>query len=317
MIEADKRALSDITVFNKYSKYLPEKGRRENFEEICTRNKKMHQLKYPELTEAIEVLYDDFVLTKRVLPSMRSLQFGGRPIEMAHNRIFNCAYMPAEDYHFFSELMFLLLGGTGMGYSVQQRHVGKLPPVTEPKNRNKHKYQIQDSIVGWSDAVKIVAKAFLKGGALPTFDYRDVRDKGSELVTTGGLAPGPAPLKECLENLVLLFNGAVGRSLRPIEVHDAACIIADAVLAGGIRRAAMISLFDRYDEEMITCKAGNWWETHAYRGRANNSAVLPRGVVTEQEFSLLMKRVEESGCGEPGVYWTNDLDWGTNPSMAA
>ena len=313
MIEADKRALSDITVFNKYAKYLTSKGRRENFAEICNRNMLMHQAKYPQLETTIGAIYDDFVLTKRVLPSMRSLQFGGRPIEMAHNRIFNCAYMPCEDYHFFSELMFLLLGGTGMGYSVQQRHVGKLPPVGEPKNRNKHKYQIQDSIVGWSDAVKIVAKAFLKGGALPTFDYRDIREKGAELITTGGLAPGPSPLKVCLEQLVLLFNGAVGRALRPIEAHDAACIIADAVLAGGIRRAAMISLFDRYDEEMITCKSGNWWETHPYRGRANNSAVLPRGVVTEEEFSALMKRVEESGCGEPGVYWSNDLDWGTNP----
>lgn len=313
MIEADKQALSDIVVFNKYSKYLPAKGRRENYSEIVTRNKEMHQRKYPQLAEQIEDVYRDFVLSKRVLPSMRSLQFGGRPIELAHNRIFNCAYMPAEDYHFFPELMFLLLGGTGMGYSVQSHHINKLPPVTEPKSRGYHKFQVQDSIVGWSDAVKVVAKAFLTGGSLPAFDYRDIREKGSELVTTGGQAPGPAPLKICVDSLVALFSGAVGRKLKPIEVHDAACIIADAVLAGGIRRAAMISLFDRDDEEMITCKAGNWWETHPHRGRANNSAVLIRGEVTEEEFSALMKRVEESGCGEPGVYWNNNRDWGTNP----
>lgn len=312
-MEADKKALSDIVVFNKYSKYLPEKGRRENFSEIVTRNKEMHQRKYPELKQEIEEVYRDYVLTKRVLPSMRSLQFGGRPIELAHNRQYNCAYMPAEDYHFFPELMFLLLGGTGMGYSVQALHVSKLPPVTEPKSSYVHKYQVQDSIVGWSDAIKVVAKAFLTGGALPVFDYRDIREKGSELVTTGGQAPGPAPLKSCVESLINLFYKAVGRQLRPIEVHDAACIIADAVLAGGIRRAAMISLFDRDDEEMITCKAGNWYETHAYRGRANNSAVLIRGEVTEEEFAALMKRVEESGCGEPGVYWSNDPDSGTNP----
>lgn len=313
MMEPDKRALSDITVFNKYAKFLPDKGRRENYQEIVTRNKEMHQRKYPQLHERIELLYRNYVETKRVLPSMRSLQFGGRPIELSENRIFNCAYMPAEDYHFFSELMFLLLGGTGMGYSVQRIHTEKLPVVTLPKSTGVYKYQVQDSIVGWSDAVKIVTKAFLTGGNLPAFDFRDVREKGSELVTTGGLAPGPEPLRICIEELTKIFGKAVGRKMRPIEVHDAACVIADAVLAGGIRRAAMISLFDRDDEEMITCKAGNWWETHPYRGRANNSAVLIRGKVSIDEFYHLMKRVEESGCGEPGVYWNNNPDWGTNP----
>lgn len=312
-MEADKKALSDITVFNKYAKFILAKGRRENYEEIVTRNKEMHQRKYPQLAEQIEDVYANFVLNKRVLPSMRSLQFGGRPIELAHNRIFNCAYMPAEDYHFFPELMFLLLGGTGMGYSVQSHHVAKLPSVTEPASRDYHKFQVQDSIVGWADAIKVVAKAFLCGGALPAFDYRDIREKGSELVTTGGQAPGPAPLKLCVEKLVELFSGALGRNLRPIEVHDAACIIADAVLAGGIRRAAMISLFDLSDEEMITSKSGNWWETHPYRARSNNSAVLVRGEVTCDQFVKLMARVEASGCGEPGVYWNNNRDWGTNP----
>ncbi|QHJ80626.1 MAG: hypothetical protein [Bacteriophage sp.] len=312
-MEADKKALSDITVFNKYAKFIPDKGRRENYEEIVTRNKDMHQRKYPQLHKQIEDVYKDYVSTKRVLPSMRSLQFGGRPIELAHNRIFNCAYMPAEDYHFFPELMFLLLGGTGMGYSVQSHHVNKLPPVTEPKSRDYHKFQVQDSIAGWADAIKVVAKAFLVGGNLPAFDYRDIREKGSELVTTGGQAPGPEPLKACVNNLVNLFSGAVGRNLRPIEVHDAACIIADAVLAGGIRRAAMISLFDVSDEEMIACKSGNWWETHPFRARSNNSAVLIRGEVTCDQFVKLMGRVEASGCGEPGVYWNNNKDWGTNP----
>jgi ribonucleoside-triphosphate reductase len=312
-IEFDKQALSDITVFNKYARFNHEEGRRENYHEIAVRNMQMHQRKYPSISSEIAKLYRYAVFTKKVLPSMRSLQFGGRPIEMAHNRIFNCAYMPAEDYHFFSELMFLLLGGTGMGYSVQRQHTEQLPAVCAPKNIGTQRYQVQDSIVGWADAIKIVAKAYLKGGALPRFDYRDIREKGSELVTTGGMAPGPAPLLLCVEALTDLFHSAIGRQLRPIEVHDAACIIADAVLAGGIRRAAMISLFDRDDEEMLTSKAGEWYVTHPYRGRANNSAVLLRGEVTEEEFTALMVRVEESGCGEPGVYWTNNKDWGTNP----
>ncbi len=309
----DKKALSDITVFNKYAKFLPEHNRRENWEEIVTRNMEMHQEKYPAISEQIEDVYKKFVFTKRVLPSMRSLQFGGRPILMAENRIFNCAYAPAESPKFFSELMFLLLGGTGMGYSVQKRHTKKLPKIKMPESDQEYKYQVQDSIVGWSDCIKVVCKAFFNAGTLPVFDYRDIRSKGADLITTGGQAPGHEPLKACVEGIIPIFRNAVGRQLRPIEVHDIACTVADAVLAGGIRRAAMICLFDRDDEEMLTSKSGDWWVNHASRARANNSAVLPRGEVTEEEFKQLMKRVEDSGCGEPGVYWTNNKDWGTNP----
>lgn len=353
----DKQALADITVFNKYARFTKAKKRRENWTEIVNRNAAMHKEKYPWMAKEIDDVYRKFVHTKKVLPSMRSLQFGGRPILMAENRIFNCAYAPAESTKFFSELMFLLLGGTGMGYSVQRRHTDKLPKIKTPESDEEYKYQVQDSIVGWSDAVKVVCKAFFNAGTLPIFDYRDIREKGAELITTGGQAPGPEPLKVCIEQLTKLLRSAVGRKLEPIEVHDMACIIADAVLAGGIRRAAMISLFDRDDEAMLTCKAkvpvinytyGNadskgmckveaincygetifselhissltkkyelpWYAANPTRARANNSAVLPRGEVTELEFYTLMERVEDSGCGEPGIYWTNNKDWGTNP----
>jgi ribonucleoside-triphosphate reductase len=309
----DKLALSDITVFNKYARFNPDHNRRENWAEIVARNADMHKTKYPHMADEINAVYQEFVYTKKVLPSMRSLQFGGRPILLAENRIFNCAYAPAESVRFFSELMFLLLGGTGMGYSVQARHVNKLPKVKTPESDNEYKFQVQDSIVGWADAVKVVCKAYFNAGTLPVFDYRDIREKGAELITTGGQAPGPEPLRICIDQLSAMLRNAIGRQLRPIEVHDMACIIADAVLAGGIRRAAMICLFDRDDEEMLTSKAGDWYVAKGYRARANNSAVLPRGEVTEAEFTALMKRVEDSGCGEPGVYWTNNKDWGTNP----
>ena len=309
----DKLALADITVFNKYARFNHDAGRRESWTEIVNRNAEMHKTKYPGIAEDIDTVYKNFVHTKKVLPSMRSLQFGGRPILMAENRIFNCAYAPAESTRFFSELMFLLLGGTGMGYSVQARHVNKLPKIKTPESDKEYKFQVQDSIVGWSDAVKVVCKAFFSAGTLPIFDYRDIRDKGAELITTGGQAPGPEPLRICIEKLEVILRQAIGRKLRPIEVHDMACVIADAVLAGGIRRAAMISLFDRNDEEMLTCKAGEWYINYPARARSNNSAVLPRDEVTQDEFSQLMKRIEESGCGEPGVYWTNNKDWGTNP----
>jgi ribonucleoside-triphosphate reductase len=309
----DKQALADITVFNKYARFNDAANRRENWKEIVTRNMNMHIEKYPDMRKEIETVYESHVFTKKVLPSMRSLQFGGRPILMAENRIFNCAYAPAESVRFFSELMFLLLGGTGMGYSVQNRHISKLPKVKNPESDMEYKFQVQDSIVGWSDAVKVVCKAFFNAGTLPIFDYRDIREKGSDLVTTGGQAPGPEPLKKCIDQLIVMFRKAVGRKLSSLEVHDMACVIADAVLAGGIRRAAMISLFDRDDELMLKCKSGEWYIDHPYRARSNNSAVLPRGKVSEAEFLKIMKMVEDSGCGEPGVYWTNNEDWGTNP----
>ena len=144
----DKQALSDITVFNKYARFNKAENRRENWDEIVTRNKHMHMIKYPSIALQLEQVYEKFVYTKRVLPSMRSLQFGGRPILMAENRIFNCAYAPAESPKFFSELMFLLLGGTGMGYSVQRRHTDKLPKVKTPESDLEYKFQVQDSIVG-------------------------------------------------------------------------------------------------------------------------------------------------------------------------
>jgi ribonucleoside-triphosphate reductase len=311
----DKAALSDITIFNKYAKFVPDLGRRESWDEICTRNADMHKAKYPHMAPQIDAVYNTFVRTKRVLPSMRSLQFGGRPILLSPNRIFNCAYFPMEHTKCFAELMFLLLGGTGVGYSVQKRHVDQLPKIKSPESDGEYRFQIQDSIIGWADAIKVVSKAFFNGGTLPVFDYRDIREKGTDLVTSGGKAPGPEPLRKCIEKIIPIFRAAVGRRLRPIEVHDIACIVADAVLAGGIRRAAMICLFDRFDEEMLTCKAGEWYITHPYRARANNSAVLPRNEVSEREFQALMKRIKDSGCGEPGVYWTNNPDWGTNPCV--
>lgn len=303
--------LSDITVFNKYAKYDPALGRRETWEELVTRNMDMHIRKYPYIEAQIRTAYG-YVYAKKVLPSMRSLQFGGTPIEVANNRIYNCAFLPIDDIDAFSELMFLLLGGTGGGYSVQSIWVDQLPVVAGTLDESR-RFLIGDSIEGWADAIKVLVEAHFLGKQNPVFDFRDIREKGAALITTGGKAPGPEPLKDCLELLDEKLQVAKGRALRPIEVHDMCCIIADAVLAGGIRRAALISLFDQDDEDMLTCKSGEWWLTHPYRGRANNSAVLVRGEITKLQFEALMKKVEASGAGEPGVYWTSNPEWGTNP----
>ena len=311
LVNRSNKILSDITVFNKYSKYVPELGRRETWEELVTRNKEMHQRKYPHIKDEIEEAYK-YVYEKKVLPSMRSCQFGGRPIEVANNRIYNCAFLPIDHIDGFSELMFLLLGGTGGGYSVQRLWVDKLPAVQGCLDETR-RFLIGDSIEGWADAIKVLVEAYFLGKQEPIFDYRDIREKGAALITTGGKAPGPEPLEACINLLKEKLNEAKGRQLKPIEVHDICCIIADAVLAGGIRRAALISLFDRDDDEMLTCKSGEWWKDSPYRARANNSVVLPRGKVSKEEFYQLMKIVEASGAGEPGVYWTSNEEWGTNP----
>jgi ribonucleoside-diphosphate reductase alpha chain len=255
------------------------------------------------------------VYAKKILPSMRSLQFGGKPIEISPNRVYNCAYMPIDHPDAFSETMFLLLGGTGVGFSVQKHHVDKLPEIKKPNPARTRRYLIGDSIEGWADAIKVLVESYLGvKSSTPIFDFSDIRHKGALLVTSGGKAPGPQPLKDCVHNITKVFeNKKDGERLSPIETHDIVCHIADAVLAGGIRRAALISLFSADDEEMISCKSGNWWESNPQRGRANNSAVLLRHKITKEFFMGLWKRIELSGAGEPGIYLSNDKDWGTNP----
>ena len=312
-MKISNKILSEITVYMKYAKYLPELNRRETWEELVTRNMNMHIKKYPQLQDQIESAYQ-FVYNKKVLPSMRSLQFGGKPIEISPNRIYNCAYLPIDDYRAFAEAMFLLLGGTGVGYSVQKHHVEALPEIRKPNTKRTRRYLIADSIEGWADAVKVLVKSYFEGGTSYAFDFSDIRAKGARLVTSGGKAPGPQPLKECLIKLQGILDAKEdGDKLSSIEVHDMVCHVADAVLAGGIRRAALISLFSADDEEMIACKSGNWWEINPQRGRANNSAVLIRHKVTKEFFMDLWKRVELSNAGEPGIYLSNDKDWGTNP----
>jgi ribonucleoside-triphosphate reductase (thioredoxin) len=315
MSKVSRDILSDITVHMKYAKFIPELNRRETWHELVDRNKAMHQKKYPKLTEEIEEVYK-YVYDKKVLPSMRSLQFAGKPIEISPNRLYNCSYLPIDHIDSFSETMFLLLSGCGVGYSVQQHHIKKLPYISKPFETRSRRFVVGDSIEGWADAVKVLIESYLGGRKCSRvkFDYSDVRPKGARLVTSGGKAPGPQPLKECLLKVKGILNAKDDATqLTSLEVHDIVCHIADAVLAGGIRRAALISLFSASDEEMISCKSGDWWELNAQRGRANNSAVLMRHKITKEFFMDLWKRVELSGAGEPGIYLNNDKDWGTNP----
>jgi ribonucleoside-triphosphate reductase (thioredoxin) len=312
-MDISQQILSDITVHMKYARYNPDLERRETWIELVTRNMEMHIKKFPHLIDEIHNAYE-MVYDRKALPSMRSMQFAGKSIEISPNRIYNCAYLPIDDLRAFGETMFLLLGGTGVGFSVQKHHVDKLPEIRKPNPAKHRRYLIGDSIEGWADAVKMLVKSYFEGGSTINFDFSDIRPKGAMLVTSGGKAPGPQPLKECLFKVQGILDTKEDDSkLTPIEVHDMVCHIADAVLAGGIRRAALISLFSADDEEMISAKAGAWWELNPQRGRANNSAVLLRNKVTEEFFMELWKKIEASGAGEPGIYLSNDKDWGTNP----
>jgi ribonucleoside-triphosphate reductase len=314
-MKLQNQILSDITTYTKYARYKPEEERRETWEEICDRNQNMHIKKYPELSEEIIQTYDDYVRTKKVLPSMRSMQFGGKPIEISPNRIYNCAYMPIDSLACFSETMFLLLGGTGVGYSVQQHHVSNLPEIVQPNKERSRRHLINDSIEGWADAIKVLVESYFGiRTSTPIFDYGDIRPKGSPLKTSGGKAPGPEPLRECLVKVEnMLATQKTGSKLRPIQVHDIICHIADSVLAGGIRRSALISLFSANDIEMLTAKSGDWFTNNPHRSRANNSAVILRHRVTKPFFMEIWNRIKIGRAGEPGIYFSNDKDWGTNP----
>jgi ribonucleoside-triphosphate reductase len=311
-LSVEQEILSSITVFGKYARFLPEMGRRETWDEICDRYENMMKRQYPSIAEGI-VDSMQFVRQKKILPSMRAMQFAGKPIEINNTRIYNCGYLPIDHYAAFSEVMFLLLGGTGVGYSVQLRHVDRLPDIRKPTRSRR--YLVGDSIEGWADAVKMLMKSYFGySNAKPAFDFRDVRPKGARLITAGGKAPGPEPLARCLFLLEqILERKKDGEKLTTLECHDILCHIADAVLSGGIRRAAMIALFSADDDAMLTCKYGNWYELNPQRGRANNSAVLVRSRITRSDFDELWEKVQLSGSGEPGLYFTNNADWGTNP----
>ena len=306
------RNLSTLIIYMKYSRYMPELHRRETWDELVTRNMDMHIKKFPSLEEEIRKAYV-YVFEKKVLPSMRSLQFGGKAIELNPTRLYNCSFIKMDSPDAFGEIMFLLMCGCGVGYSVQKHHVRELPEIIKPKKSRR--FLITDSVEGWADSVKVLVNSYMGvRKSSPEFDFSDIRPKGTLLKTSGGVAPGPEPLKTCLHRIqTLLDRKKDGEKLTTLEVHDINCFLADAVLSGGIRRSAMISLFSFDDEQMRTCKFQNWTDENPQRARANNSAVILRHEITEEEFKVFWNVVKNSGTGEPGIFFTNDSEIGCNP----
>jgi ribonucleoside-triphosphate reductase len=327
----------------KYARFRPDLGRRELFPEAVGRVEAMHREFFRDrlalapagdpaatpadpadhalLAHALtgiplgEVLHRAFtaVAAKRVLPSMRSLQFGGEAVLRNHARLFNCAFSPADRPEFFREYFFLLLSGTGCGFSVQGHHVAllpALPPRPAEIDLPVRHHAVADTIEGWSDALDALIRSHLEGHKVE-FNFSAVRPRGSPLVTSGGRAPGHLPLKQALQEVDTVLRGAAGRRLRPVEVYDICMFAARGVLSGGVRRSATICLFSPDDAEMMDAKTGNWFETHPQRSASNNSAVLPRSAPDDTLFRRLFKAQQE--FGEPGFYFADHPDHGCNP----
>lgn len=305
----DPKAIGGYIHAGKYARYRPDLSRREVYVETVGRTESMHLGRFPGLADEIRWAFD-LVREQKVLPSMRSMQFGGEAILVNHNRIYNCSFSLVDRLEVFSEAMFLLLCGCGVGYSVQHDHVAKLPALTSiDPSRIKH-HVVQDSIEGWADALKALVLSYTTGEYVE-FSYHLVRPAGAPLKTSGGRAPGHIKLKSSLEHIRGVLDGAQARKLHPIECHRVMCHAADAVLSGGIRRSAMICLFSPDDGEMMHAKTGKWFKRDPWFANANNSVVLKRDDVRRTQFRRIFEATRE--FGEPGFFFTNDLDHGTNP----
>lgn len=323
----EANGLEDYIFISRYSRHRADLGRRETPAEAFTRVMDMHRAHFADRLDlpvqglggqTLRALMNDTetALQRRaILPSMRSLQFGGTAIEANNARMFNCAFTHINRLDAFRESFFLLLSGTGVGFSVQRHHVAQLPafPVRASENELPvvH-YAVRDELEGWADAIHALLMSYQDGTKIE-FNFSAIRPRGTKLKTSGGRAPGHLPLKKALNATERILDQVSGRSLRPIEVYDIMMHIAVAVLSGGIRRSATICLFSADDDEMAAAKTGNWFETNPQRGKSNNSAVLVRGNVQSEDFARLFEYQKE--FGEPGFYFVDDAEYGANPCV--
>lgn len=320
----DPKAMEDYILRSKYARWNAETGKRESYEEAVDRLLLMHdaRLRHCLPPTSLAKTTDAMVLTRRlikgkkILPSMRSLQFGGRAIEVNNARMFNCSYTLIDRPRVFGDIFFLLLSGCGVGYSVRRHHVAELPPVLNIDRSDVKTFEVPDTIEGWAMAVNSLVLSMLDpeyvwGGSYVEFDYYDIRPQGAELKTTCGKAPGHVPLKRALEAIRAVLEGAQGRSLTTVEAHEMVCHLAEGVLAGGIRRSSLWCGFSPEDMEMRQLKTGNWWETKPHLAMANNTICFNRNRSNFGEFQAVFKHTRE--FGEPGfAFFENDED-GYNP----
>ena len=309
-MSADKTAMSEYIFMNRYARYNKDKKRRETWNEAVNRVRDMHLDKYPHIEEEIMWAFEQ-VRQKRVLPSMRSMQFGGEPIVDNNARLYNCSYGVVDRMAFFSEAIYLLLCGCGVGFSVEFQNVSKLPTILKPCMKTIKHFEIEDSIEGWADTIKELMNSYAYGYTVE-FIYSNIRKQGSK-IGSGGTAPGHVPLRRAVEKVRAILDNAVERKLKPIEAYDIVMHSADAVLAGGVRRSACICMFSPEDDEMMNAKTGNWFEENSQRVRSNNSVKLVREQTSKDQFMRIFEK--QKAFGEPAFYFVDDVDHGSNPCV--
>jgi ribonucleoside-triphosphate reductase len=312
-IATDNDTMSEYIFMNRYSRHLARKHRRETWNETVDRVRDMHITKYPVVEESIIWAFEQ-VRQKRVLPSMRSMQFGGKPIVDKNARMYNCTYSPVDRVDFFGEAMYLLLCGCGVGFSVEYDNVNKLPTLKTPSFTDIQHVTIEDSVEGWSNAIKSLMQSYVDGVTVE-FVYKKIRNQG-EKIKSGGKAPGHIPLRRALEKIRGILDEVVKRDtpkLKTIEAYDIIMHSCDAVLSGGVRRSATICLFSPDDADMMNAKTGNWFEVNKQRARSNNSVKLVRDETSKDQFMRIFETQKE--FGEPGFYFVNNTDTGTNPCV--
>lgn len=320
--------LQNYTFVAKYARWIEEKNRRETWKEAVDRVKDMMSEYYADKDVADDISWAyDMMFKKKVLGSQRALQFGGKPILKTHAKIYNCTSSYCDRLRFFQECFWLLLCGSGTGFSVQKHHVAKLPMLHHNvKKEQGTKYVIDDSIEGWSDALGVLISSYFEKASDPkfekylnqhiVFDYSEIRPKGAMLGSGVGKAPGFEPLQFALEKIRAILDRCIAngqKKLRPIDAYDIVMHSSDAVISGGVRRSASLALFSPDDEEMAKAKTGNWFIDNPQRGRSNNSALLLKDETTYEQFAELMESVKE--FGEPGFIWSDDKDMIFNPCV--
>lgn len=313
---------------SRYARWLPEEGRRENWEETVQRYIDFFSDKFEHVKPVVKVLNDEIkpsMLNLESVPSMRALMTAGVALERDNVAGFNCSYLAIDHPRCFDELMYILMCGTGVGLSVERQDIAKLPEVADSFHKTDTTIMVRDSKIGWAKAFKELI-SLLYSGNIPKWDLSRVREKGEKLKTFGGRASGPDPLESLFHFTVRLFQGAQGRKLNSIECHDLCCKIADIVVVGGVRRSALISLSNLTDDRIRRAKMGQWWEENPQRALANNSTCYTE----KPDFESFLKEwwsLYESKSGERGMFsrvasqkqakknGRRDFDWafGTNP----
>ena len=320
----------NFIALSRYARWIPEENRRETWGETVDRyfDYMLNHLKQNHNyipTEKLVAELKDGVFQRNVMPSMRSVMTSGAALDRDNVAGYNCAFLPVDSPRSFDETMYILMCGTGVGFSVEYKYINKLPAVPETLEKSTTVITVEDSKQGWAKAYRELL-ALLWSGQIPAVDVSKVRPAGARLKTMGGRSSGPQPLVNLFDFTIAKFKNATGRNLKPIECHDIMCKIGEVVVVGGVRRSAMISLSNINDIEMAQAKSGNWWEQSPQRALSNNSVAYSRKPDMEQ-FIAEWKSLYDSKSGERGIYNVAaaqaqaakygrrdpDIHYGTNP----